>query len=126
MQSALQKWRSPEGSETATRPDQHLLEANRNLRELIEDTHIPSSVRAELAEEFDEITAISNQLSQGEIHIAAYGRVGVGKSSLLNALLHEPAFSTSPLHGETVEESRAAWQSHRDGNVVLGDTPGID
>ena len=126
VQSALQKWRSPEGSETATRPDQHLLEANRNLRELIEDTHIPSSVRAELAEEFDEITAISNKLSQGEIHIAAYGRVGVGKSSLLNALLHEPAFSTSPLHGETVEESRAAWQSHRDGNVVLVDTPGID
>lgn len=126
MQSALRKWRSPEGSAKATRPDQHLLEANRNLRELIEDTHIPASVRAELSEEFSEINTISEKLSHGEIHIAAFGRVGVGKSSLLNALLREPAFSTSPLHGETIEESRAAWQSHRDGNVVLVDTPGID
>jgi len=122
----LRKWRSPEGGAKATRPDQHLLEANRNLRELIEDTHIPASVRAELSEEFNEINTISEKLSHGEIHIAAFGRVGVGKSSLLNALLREPAFSTSPLHGETIEESRAAWQSHRDGNVVLVDTPGID
>lgn len=122
----MRKWRSPEGSAKATRPDQHLLEANRNLRELIEDTHIPASVRAELSEEFSEINTISEKLSHGEIHIAAFGRVGVGKSSLLNALLREPAFSTSPLHGETIEESRAAWQSHRDGNVVLVDTPGID
>ena len=38
-----------------TAPDHYLLEANRNIRELIEDTRIPSSVRAELADEFDEI-----------------------------------------------------------------------
>jgi uncharacterized protein (DUF697 family)/GTP-binding protein EngB required for normal cell division len=52
--------------------------------------------------------------------------VGVGKSSLLNALLERPAFTTSPLHGETRREGRADWQSLRDGKVVLIDTPGID
>ena len=83
-------------------------------------------MRAELAAEFDEIAAISEKLRGGEIHIAAFGRVGVGKSSLLNALLHKPAFSTSPLHGETRAEERADWRSFRDGNVVLIDTPGID
>jgi uncharacterized protein (DUF697 family)/GTPase SAR1 family protein len=45
---------------------------------------------------------------------------------LLNALLQREAFSTSPLHGETKREGRAAWQSLRDGHVVLIDTPGID
>ena len=103
-----------------------MLAANKNLRQLIEDTNIPSSVRAGLAEEFAEIEAISDKLRQGEIHIAAFGRVGVGKSSLLNALLRRQAFSTSPLHGETRDEARADWQSFREGSVVLIDTPGID
>lgn len=121
----MRKWRSPAGNET-TAPDRHLLEANRNIRELIEDTNIPASVRAELSGEFEEIATISDKLLKSEIHIAAFGRVGVGKSSLLNALLHRQAFSTSPLHGETRAEERADWQSFRDGNVVLIDTPGID
>ena len=103
-----------------------MLEANRNLRELIEDTSIPASVRAELTEEFTEIESISEKLRAGEVHIAAFGRVGVGKSSLLNALLEHPAFTTSPLHGETRREGRADWHSLRDGKVVLIDTPGID
>jgi len=126
VQSVLRKWRSPEKAAKETGPEQHLLEANRNLRELIEDTNIPSSVRAELSSEFDEIATISTKLRNGEIHIAVYGRVGVGKSSLLNALLQRDAFNTSPLHGETKRESRADWRALKDGQVVLIDTPGID
>lgn len=126
MQSALQKWRSPAASTKQPAADHHLLEAHRNIRELVSDSSIPASVRSELAEEFEEVEAISRKLRDSEIHIAAFGRVGVGKSSLLNALLQKDAFSTSPLHGETREESRATWRSHRDGNVVLVDTPGLD
>ena len=122
----MRKWLSPAGKAVEAGPEAHLLEANRNIRELIEDTNIPSAVRAELSEEFEEISTISDKLRKSEIHIAAFGRVGVGKSSLLNALLHLNAFSTSPLHGETRSEERAAWRSHRDGNVILVDTPGID
>jgi hypothetical protein len=131
VRSTLRNWRSPVGT-TPTgdpdpgQPDAYLLAANRNLRDLVEDTSIPGSVRAELAAEFGEIEAISDKLRSGEVHIAAFGRVGVGKSSLLNALLQRPAFSTSPLHGETRQASRQSWQSLRDGQVVLIDTPGID
>jgi len=106
--------------------DQHLLAANQNLTTLLEDTSIPASVRAELADEFHQIDRISRKLREEEIHIAAYGRVGVGKSSILNALLGKKSFSTSPLHGETREEARAEWQLLQQGHVVLIDTPGID
>ena len=126
MRSVLQSWRSPNKNQATENPDWQLLEANRNIKELLEDTSIPSSVRAELSAEFDEIESISNKLRLGEVHIAAFGRVGVGKSSLLNALLRRQAFSASPLHGETREEARAQWQSLQDGHLVLIDTPGID
>ncbi len=122
----MRNWQSPQARTAAETPEAQLLAANRNIRELIEDTSIPASVREELAEEFDEISAISEKLRKAEVHIAAFGRVGVGKSSLLNALLGRDAFSTSPLHGETREENHAEWQSLRDGNVILVDTPGID
>jgi GTP-binding protein Era len=126
VRSSLRNLLFREKTGTQANPEQHLLDANRNLRELIEDTQIPSSIRAELSAEFEEVSSISTKLRNAEIHIAAFGRVGVGKSSLLNALLDREAFSTSPLHGETKIENRENWQSLRDGHVVLIDTPGID
>jgi uncharacterized protein (DUF697 family)/GTP-binding protein EngB required for normal cell division len=126
VRSVLRNWLSPAETRAQISPEQHLLEANRNIRELIEDTGIPASVRAELSTEFEEIESISNKLRNGEIHIAAFGRVGVGKSSLLNALLQRKVFSTSPLHGETKLEGREEWRSLQEGHVVLIDTPGID
>jgi small GTP-binding protein len=107
-------------------PDSFVDEANSHLKALIEDTSIPAAVRAELDAEFREIEAISDKLSKEEIHIAVFGRVGVGKSSLLNALLQKPAFSTSALHGETRQAERAEWRTITEGQVVLIDTPGID
>jgi GTP-binding protein Era len=129
VQSVLQSWRSPGQKRKAikgTEADQQLLQANQHLRDLLEDTTIPATVRAELSAEFDEIDAISRKLRDEEVHIAAFGRVGVGKSSLLNALLHKKEFSTSPLHGETREEARASWHSLKEGHLILIDTPGID
>ena len=69
--SVLQSWRSP-AAETKANPERQLLEANRNLRELIEDTSIPAAVRAELAAEFEEIDSISEKLRAGEVHLAAF------------------------------------------------------
>jgi len=129
VQSALSRWRLTGRTDRSTDTDasvQHLLAANKNLATLLEDSSIPPSVRAELSAEFAEIERISQKLLNEEIHVAVFGRVGVGKSTLLNALLAKHAFTTSPLHGETRVEAREAWDLLQDGKVVLIDTPGID
>jgi GTP-binding protein Era len=107
-------------------PDQHLVNANQQIQTLLSDTSVPSAVRQELIQEFTEIEAISEKLQHSEIHIAAFGRVGTGKSSILNALLDREVFSTSPLHGETKFQQRSQWNSVNSDHVVLIDTPGID
>ncbi len=107
-------------------PEQYLLDANLQIQSLLSDTGIPAAVRAELSQEFTEIEAISEKLQHSEIHIAAFGRVGTGKSSILNALLGREVFSTSPLHGETRSQQRSEWDSVNADHVVLIDTPGID
>ena len=62
----------------------------------------------------------------GHVHVAVLGRVSVGKSSLLNALLGREVFSVSPLHGETQRSSMQAWREEEAGGVYLIDTPGLD
>ena len=71
------------------------------------------------------------KLEEERIHIGVLGRVSVGKSSLLNALLGEPVFSVSPLHGETKSLQEAHWQpsnadTYQGRGVFLLDTPGLD
>ncbi len=119
-------WLRRKHQKITTKPDQLLLNANDNLRALLEDDKIPSAIRSAMREEFDAIEALSQKLNREEIHIAAFGRVSVGKSSLLNALLGEPRFSTSPLHGETKDAGRESWSVAAEGRVFLIDPPGID
>lgn len=97
-----------------------------SLRGLLDDTRIPAEVRQSLQADFLAVEQLLERLEHGHLDIVVLGRVSVGKSSLLNALLDRNAFSTSPLHGETVVTERQAWQTVSDGQVHLCDTPGLD
>lgn len=122
-------WKSSEKNSDAGRRSQdegHLHLARENLRELLEDERLPGSVRDSLKDDFTQVEAMLDKLEHGHLHIAVFGRVSVGKSALLNALLGEVRFAVSALHGETRHSEMASWQEVEAGGVYLIDTPGIN
>ena len=113
-------------TETVNTGDSHLALARESLGELLNDQRVPDEVRASLNEDYQQVQDMLDKLEHGHIHIAVFGRVSVGKSALVNALLGEQRFSTSPLHGETRTIQSGQWNEFHDGNVYLIDTPGIN
>ncbi|MGB5251890.1 MAG: GTP-binding protein [Sedimenticolaceae bacterium] len=129
LRAALRRWSSNKhagASGRATDGDTHLALARESLRDLIADERVPEEVRDCLAEDYQQVQAMLDKLEHGHIHIAMFGRVSVGKSALVNALLGEQRFATSPLHGETRTIQSGQWHEFHDGNVYLIDTPGIN
>lgn len=104
----------------------HLEIARESLRDLVADTRLPGGVRESLADDYRQVQSMLEKLDHGHIHIAAFGRVSTGKSSLLNALTGQQQFSTSALHGETRGSSIQPLQELEVGGVFVIDTPGID
>ncbi|HET6602611.1 MAG TPA: GTP-binding protein [Xanthomonadaceae bacterium] len=106
--------------------DRHLARAATSLRGLLEDPSIPPEVRESLAADYAQIRGMLEKIEHGDLHIAVFGRVSVGKSALLNALLGKQAFEVGVLHGTTRHSELRRWQVVADTGVHLIDTPGID
>lgn len=111
--------------ESATPPTHHD-GAVASLRALLDDPQIPTVVRGGLAAEFARLESMLARLERGELHIAVFGRVSVGKSALANALLGEDAFVVGVLHGTTREATQRSWREVAGSGVHLIDTPGIE
>jgi small GTP-binding protein len=128
LRSAWPGSSSARQEKAATPPtgDDHLALARESLNDLLGDERVPADIRAALADDYAEVQILLDKLEHEQVHIAVFGRVSVGKSALINALLGEQRFSTSPLHGETRTVQRGEWTAYGDGNVVLVDTPGIN
>lgn len=130
MSDTWRKWRSNrkpasnvQGSDAGAA---HLELARESLQELIDDTRLPEGIRDSLAQDYESVQAMLDKLAHGHLHIAVFGRVSTGKSSLLNALIGEDRFAVSPLHGETRRSSMEQWSEIEAGGVFLIDTPGLD
>lgn len=128
--AALPKWPWKKNRATAeagtSDGSDHLELARESLRELINDARLPDGVRESLAHDYEAVEGMFDKLEHGYLHLAVFGRVSTGKSSLLNALIGEEAFSVSPLHGETRHSSMQPWSEVEAGGVFLIDTPGLD
>lgn len=113
------------------------------LRDLVNGLNLSARERAGLETELHSLETMLDKLERQVVHIAVFGMVGRGKSSLLNALLGQEIFETGPIHGVTQTVQSAQWHVKQEavaggnlwrvslagtGNscIELIDTPGID
>ena len=119
-------------------------QAQSSLRNLVSHLDLTSEEQTGLESEIDRLTIMLEKLEQSVVQIAAFGMVGRGKSSVLNALIGQEVFQTGPLHGVTRTSQSTDWQltqeslgaSNQDilrvaipgvgSQIQLIDTPGID
>jgi GTPase len=120
-------------------------QAETSLRDLIAKLDLTPQERSGLEGSITGLEAMLRKLEESVIHIAAFGMVGRGKSSLLNALLGQKVFEAGAIHGVTRTYQVANWQiSKQDfgdpdhpvltaalqgvekSQIQLIDTPGID
>ncbi|MEY2984885.1 MAG: hypothetical protein RLZZ568_1502 [Cyanobacteriota bacterium] len=125
----------------AIQEDLNYRQATASLSAMMKQLDLNPEERVGLETEIDHLCEMLANLQQGVVKIAAFGLVGRGKSSLLNALLGESLFTTGPIHGVTQTQQSAPWQltqGEQNGlpmvtlsgwgkaQLQLIDTPGID
>ena len=125
----------------AIQEDLNYQQAQASLTAIVQQLDLNPQEKAGLETEIEHLCGMLENLNQGVVKIAAFGLVGRGKSSLLNALLGESVFTTGPVHGVTQTQQSAPWQltqGEEDGfptvtvsgwgkaQLQLIDTPGID
>lgn len=102
------------------------------LRELVVNLDLTPQERHGLEPEIHGLESLLDKLERSVIHIAVFGMVGRGKSSVLNALVGQDVFEIGPIHGVTQTIQRVHWQTQReavagsDRDVIRVVLPGID
>jgi GTPase len=115
------------------------------LKDIVDRLDLTSQERRGLEAELGGLESMLDKLEHQVVHIAVFGMVGRGKSSILNALLGQQVFETGPVHGVTRDRQSAAWSVSQEAiagsdqditrvslpslggsRIELIDTPGID
>jgi small GTP-binding protein len=84
-------------------------QAQDSLRGLVTNLDLTPQEQTGLESEITSLIDLMDKLENSCVQIAAFGMVGRGKSSILNALLGQNVFDTGPLHGVTRTNQQANW-----------------
>jgi GTP-binding protein Era len=115
-------------------------QAKTALKNLVNNLDLSAAEKSGLEAEINDLDIMLDKLESMVVQIAAFGMVGRGKSSLLNALVGQEVFITGPLHGVTRDAQTVNWSiseealgtlkatlpSNGQSQVELIDTPGLD
>lgn len=131
-------------SVSAIQAELNYQQAKATLHNLVTKLDLTSHEQSGLEAEIHKLEGLLSNLERRVVQIAAFGMVGRGKSSLLNALVGEQIFATGPLHGVTRTAARVTWQLSEENigdrdryqkvtiqgagesQIELIDTPGLD
>src|SRR3954471_19141589 len=75
--------------------------ARESLEETLKGLKLTPEEERALADELRQLRDLGRKLDENTIEIAAFGMVGRGKSSVLNALLGHEVFQAGSTHGTT-------------------------
>jgi GTP-binding protein EngB required for normal cell division len=96
-------------------------------REDLEDRLVASSREGvDVSEAVDELREQQRRDKGAEIHIAVYGEVSSGKSSLVQAMLPGVSIETDPRAGTTRDINHYQWSSGRGDRIIVSDLPGFN
>ncbi len=73
-----------------------------------------------------ELQELDRRRAAGVVHVALFGEISSGKSSLIKALLPGLEVETGPLGGTTREVTHYSWTSSKGDRLVLSDMPGLN
>ncbi|RXK14283.1 ribosome biogenesis GTPase Der [Halarcobacter mediterraneus] len=98
----------------------------KEIEEVIINNEIQDDEDISLEEFLDPIEDINAnaQLDDGQINVAIIGRVNVGKSSILNALVGEERSVVSSIAGTTIDPVDESFE-YKDKNITFVDTAGL-
>lgn len=97
--------------------------AQEALRELVHRLKLTPREQAGVETALQSLSGLLDKLDHTVVHIAVFGLVGRGKSSLLNALVGQAVFATGPTHGVTQAVESTAWSVSRE--TLEGETPDL-
>ncbi len=108
-------------------------QAQKSLQNLVNQLDLTQEEQKGLEGEISHLTFMLEKLEQSRLQIVAFGLVGRGKSSVLNALLGKEVFQAGPLHGVTQKIECQDWTLNQhtitglaQPSIQLLDTPGLD